>query len=366
MTASFPAFVAGKLGTQKFSLLDVGCSGGIDPRWRALEPNLRGIGIDASATECERLAKAEGNPDIAYVAAYVSRAADQPVDHSAGPAAPLIMRLRDRLSFMRTREIREEMLKRASTEEQLRHNAWEMTGLADPTRPIVVPDLLAERGWRDLDYLKIDIDGGDFEILQSLDGRFDALGVIAAQLEVNFIGTDQPHEHTFHNTDRFMRRHGFDLFRLDVRTCSTRALPARYIWPTPAETVSGRPFQGEAYYARDVLAPHRADAYAGLSAVKLVKLAAVFSLWDVPDAAAELLTQRRELLAPLLDIDVGLDLLAAQTQADRTRRPLSYRDYMASFEADTKSFYRPEGPIPMRERLASAWRGYWFPRERRR
>ena len=82
----------------------------------------------------------------------------------------------------------------------------------------------------------------------------DPLGVIAVQLEVNFLGTDQPDEHTFHNTDRFMRGQGFDLLRLDVRNCSSRALPARYIWPTPAETVSGRPFQGEAYYARDVLA----------------------------------------------------------------------------------------------------------------
>lgn len=366
MPTSFADFVAGRLGTDKFSLLDVGCSGGIDPQWRAFEPHLRGIGIDASVTECQRLTAAERNPDLAYVAAFVSRAADVPVDHSEGPAAPPIMRMRDRLSFMRTREIREDRLKHASTEEQLRHNAWELTGLAEPTRPVVVLDLLAERGWTDLDYLKIDIDGGDFEILQTFEGRFDPLNVIAVQLEVNFIGTDQADEHTFHNTDRFMRRHGFDLFRLDVRTYTTRALPARYLLPIPAQTVSGRPFQGEAYYARDVLAAPRAAANAGLSAAKLAKLAAVFSVWDVPDAAADLLVNRRDVLAPLLDIDAGLDLLAAQTQADRTRRPLSYRDYMATFEADAASFYRPEGPIPLRERLASAWRGYWHPRERRR
>ena len=161
-----------------------------------------------------------------------------------------------------------------------------------------------------------------------------------------------------------MRGEGFDLFRLDVRNCSTRALPARYVWPTPAETVSGRPFQGEAYYARDVLAPHRAEAGARLSAEKIAKLAAVFSAWDVPDAAAELLIARRETLAPLFDIDTGLDLLAAQTQADR-RRPLSYRAYMATFEANSPAFYRPEGPVPTWERIKSAWRGYWHPREKR-
>jgi hypothetical protein len=364
MSLSFAALVGEKLKAETFTLLDIGCSGGLDPMWRAFEPKLRALGIDASETECRRLAGLERNPEVSYRAAFVGGSAGKPVDISAGPAAPLIMRMRDRLSFMRTREIREARLKRASTEEQLRHNAWEMTGLADPAKPVVAPDLLAERGWTDVDYLKIDVDGADFDILLSFAGRFDPLRVLAVQLEVNFIGAGEPDEHSFHNTDRFMRGQGFDLFRLDVRNFSTRALPARYIWPVPAETVSGRPFQGEAYYARDVLAPHRAAAVAGLGVEKIAKLAAVFAAWGVPDAAAELLIGRRESLAPLLDIDAGLDLLVAQAQQEH-RRPLRYRDYMATFEADSPSFYRPEGPVPIWERIKSAWRGYWYPREKR-
>ncbi len=127
------------------------------------------IGIDASVTECQSAwRRLERNPDVEYVATFVSPRVDKPIDLSAGPAAPLIMKMRDRMSFMRTREIREERLRTASTEEQLRHNAWEMTGLADPAKPVVVPDLLAARGWTDLDYLKIDTDGIDWEILQIL------------------------------------------------------------------------------------------------------------------------------------------------------------------------------------------------------
>ena len=364
MASSFAALIAEKLKTERFRLLDIGCSGGIDPAWRAFETRLQAVGIDASVTECQRLAGIERNPDISYVAAFAARTADKTIDISAGPAAPLIMKMRDRLSFMRTREIREARLKQASTEEQFRHNAWEMTGLADPAKPVVLPDLLAARGWTDLDYIKLDVDGADFDILQSFAGLFDRLQVIAVQLEVNFVGTERPDEHTFHNTDRFMRAQGFDLLRLDVRNFSSRALPARYIWPTPAETVSGRPFQGEAYYARDLLAPHLAAAQAKLSAEKVAKLAAVFATWQVPDAAAELLLAKRDTLASLFDVDTGLDLLAAQTQTQHNR-PLSYREYMATFEADSPGFYRPEGPIPMWERLKSAWRGYWFPRERR-
>src|ERR1044071_4521464 len=116
MALPFPALIAEKLRTEKFSLLDVGCSGGLDPVWRSFEPKLQALGIDASVTECRRLAALERNPDVAYVAAFAARTADKKIDLSAGPAAPLIMKMRDRLSFMRTREIRDARLKSASAE----------------------------------------------------------------------------------------------------------------------------------------------------------------------------------------------------------------------------------------------------------
>ena len=353
MENAFPAFVARALGNARFSLLDVGCSGGIDPRWRAFGKTLRALAIDASVVECERLAKAETNPQIEYVPAFVADSATAKVDLENGQASPLIFRIRDRLSFMRTNELREARLNQARLDEKLRHNAWEMTRLADHTKPVVVPELLKARGWSDLDYLKIDIDGSDFLVLKTFEGRLARLGVLGVQLEVNFVGTGDDSEHAFHNTDRFMRRQGYELFRLDVRTYSSRALPARYVWPTPAETVSGRPWQGEAYYARDIDAP--------LDAAKQLKLAAIYSAWSVPDMAAELLVAHRASLSKIIDVDKGLDLLALQTQEDRGTR-LGYQAYMRSFEEDAPSFYRPEGNISLRERLDAAWRAFRKPR----
>jgi hypothetical protein len=357
MANAFPAFVAQRLGTKgdtRFTLLDVGCSGGIDPRWRVFGRALRGLAIDASVVECERLTKAETNPEIEYLPAFVADAANAKVDLENGQASPLIFRIRDRLSFMRTNELREARLSQARLDEKLRHNAWEMTRLADHTKPVVVPDLVKQRGWSDVDYLKIDIDGSDFLVLKTFDGKLAELGVLGVQLEVNFVGTGSDQEHAFHNTDRFMRRQGYELFRLDVRTYSSRALPARYAWPTPAETVSGRPWQGEAYYARDIDAP-------GLDAAKRAKLAAIYSAWSVPDMAAELLLAQRASLSTVIDVDKGLDLLALQTQEDRGTR-LGYQAYMRSFEDDAPSFYRPEGNITLRERLDAAWRAFRKPR----
>jgi hypothetical protein len=150
-----------------------------------------------------------------------------------------------------------------------------------------------------------------------------------------------------------MRRQGYELMRLDVRTYSSRALPARYVWPTPAETLFGRPFQGEAWYARDFEG-------AALDRAKLLKLAAIYAAIEVPDMAAELLTRRRGELGGL-DIERGLDLLAAQAQPDRARK-LGYRPYMASFEADRASFYRREGNYTLGERLQAAWTAFRTPR----
>jgi len=352
MDGAFTRLVAGALGASPFRVLDIGCSGGLDPRWRAFGANLQAIGIDASRGECARLAKTEQQPGIEYVPAFVAGMADRTIDPER-QASPLILAVRERLSFMRTREIRAARLAAAEIEEKLRHNAWEMTELADKERPVLVSELLAARGWTDFDYLKIDIDGSDFEVLQTFDGKLAAAGVLGVQLEVNFVGSAADTDHTFHNTDRFMRRQGYELLRLDVRNYSSRALPGRYVWPTPAETLFGRPFQGEAWYGRDF-------AGAAFDSTKLLKLGAIYSAIGVPDMAAELLQKRGSELAGL-DLERALDLLAAQAQPDHARK-LDYKNYIRSFEADAPRFYRREGDYRWAERFAAAWSAFRKPR----
>ena len=77
--------------------------------------------------------------------------------------------------------------------------------------------------------------------------------VFGIGIEVNYCGTDAANQNTFHNVDRFLRKHGFDLYDLTVRKYSLAALPAPYADKIPAQSNRGRPLQGDALYFKDLV-----------------------------------------------------------------------------------------------------------------
>lgn len=335
-----------------FTLVDIGCSGGIEPAWRVFGDRLAAIGFDASIDECERLARDEIHPNIKYIAGFAGLPANHPFAVKMKGKPPFHRFPFDRFSAARTLELRRDRIEGATLAEKLQHNAWNNTKLANPGEPVIVPWKLKELGCADVDFLKIDIDSLDYQVLHSFDGHLDEFGLLAARLEVCLFGNADETEQTFHNTDRFMRARGFELFDLEVRHYSMAALPAPYAITVPAQTVTGRAFQADALYARDPAGNDWAEFAAALSVEKLAKLAAIFSIWRQPDSAAEILTKFRVRLADQLDVGAGLELLAVQAQPG-TERPLSYKDYIASFEADAKEFY-PAPHAPSRPPTAPA------------
>jgi len=366
MSTAFAAFVAGILTLERFTFVDVGCSGGIDPVWRVFGDRLRVVAFDASVDECERLTAAETHPDVKYLAGFVGLPPDHPFARHAAGKPRYVRSFFPRSSAARAAELQRERLKSASLEEKLHHNAWRMTKLADPNEVVVVPSVLKDLGWSDVDLIKIDIDGPDFEVLNSFDGRFDELGLLSTRLEVNLSGGPDSWEHVFHNTDRFMRARGFELLALDVRNYAMSALPSPFAITSPAQSVTGRPLQAEAFYARDPAGQDWRDIGAAMRPEKMAKLAAIFSIWNQPDAAAELLLVFREKLAGVFDVDLGLELLAGQAQAQSGATAATpYHDYIAAFEAGAPKFYPPAwvpyAPPTAKGRLAAAFRAFLDP-----
>lgn len=364
MSTAFAAFVAGSLRTERFTFVDIGCSGGIDPAWRVFGDRLRAVAFDASVDECERLTRQEPHPDVKYIAGFVGLPLDHPYRLEIKGRKPISQNPFFRFGAGRMLQINQERLKSASLEEKLQHNVWHLTRLADPEAPVVVPAILEDMGWTDVDFVKIDIDGPDFEVLTSFDGKFDPLNVLAARLEVNLHGGNEDSGHIFYKTEPFMRSRGFELLGLDVRTYSMAAMPSPFAITMPAQSVTGRPYQAEAFYARDPAGADFTELAAAMNSEKMAKLAAIFSVWNLPDSAAEILVRFREKLQGLFDVDIGLELLAGQAQAAEATA-ISYKDYIAAFEASAPRFYPaphvPWSPPTPRNRIDAAIKAFRDP-----
>ena len=339
-------YIADRLGDEKFTLIDVGCSGGIDPIWRVFGRNLRAFGFDPNIGECERLNATEVLPGIKYVAAFVGLPVDDPIVLARGQRPYVQHNPWNRLSVARTIAIRQARNPSRSREELTAENLWSKVALADPAAPINLPQFFRSSSLDDVDLIKIDVDGPDFDILQSLSDSIRRNDVLALGLEVNFVGAADATDNTFCNTDRFMRAHGFELFALSVRPYSLAALPAPFQLPFPAQTQYGRPLQGDALYARDLGQPNQPDLSRGIRPAKLAKLAAIYAAMGLFDCAAEVFLTHRESMRTILDIDVVLICFAQMLKAitKRLSRKITWRRLKAMQRFILQRRRRPKCP----------------------
>ena len=201
--------------------------------------------------------------------------------------------------------------------------------LADPSTIIGVAEIVAEGQLATVDFLKVDVDGPDLEVLESAREVLGERQVLGVGLEVNWFGSANPTEHTFHNTDLFLREQGYALFGITFRNYSRTDLPAPFAHEFYAQTRFGQPYQGDAIYVRDLAATENLDLADSYPAEKLVKLACVYELIGLPDCAAEVLNCFRTRLAAFGDVEELLDALTPPLLGEQ----LTYREYIAKFEA---------------------------------
>lgn len=332
------------LSDSDFILVDIGCSGGIDAVWRSFGSRLRALAIDPNVAEIERLKTVETDPKIRYLAAFACLPPEHPFARRKVNGRGYWGRNPwERLSVVKSLEIIKSGAKLSSTE-LLGANLWSEMRLASET--IVVPLYLSDNGIRNVDFVKIDVDGADFEILNSFDVALDKFGILGVGIEINYFGSPSDTDHTFHNVDRFMKGHGFELFGLNINRYSTAALPSRYLWHLPGRSEFGRPLQGDALYVRD-LASHDYDEFTSkLPTTKLLNLICIFASFHLPDCAAEVALQFSDRLSSICDVDRILNLLAAQAQGP-TETPLSYCEYIRRFESHDQMFFTENTAAPM-------------------
>lgn len=332
---SFAEFISSALdATNSFRLVDVGCSNGIHDAFRAFGNRLQAWAFDIDEAECRKLQATETLAGVHYIAGAVGLPPDHPFQQARSGRPGLPGNPWERLSTPETWRLRSA---RASSPQS------QSVPAPTPSSKIELTRFFEDNAIDDLDFIKIDVDGEDFAILSGLDHTLSELNVLGVGIEVNFFGTDHPTDHTWHNVDRFMRSQGYDLFALTTRHYSALALPSRYAYWFPTETQFGRLLQGDAFYMRDLCAQAMRQEAERLGPAKLLKAAAILSLGNLPDCAAEILTTFRDELSSTIVVDAGLNLLAATVRRDGM--PTGYAAYMAAFHSDAPFFYTPR-PTP--------------------
>lgn len=320
----------GLLKNDPFVLLDVGCSGGISDVWRKFGSDLIAYGFDPQLSECQRLQAQESNPRVRYVASFVGLPDSHPLVVQRRNEDQKIIQHFNPWNRLSTAEAHQIAAKLTQQSQPIYEN------LVAPVIRIGVDDFVEQEKLSPVDFIKIDVDGTDLDVVISCESIVKTRQVLGFAVEVNWTGSYLSSDNTFHNIDRQMRKMGFSLVSLSTRTYSRRDLPAPFQYEILAQTHGGQPIQGDVIYLRDAASEHDGLVWGGsLSPTKLLKLAALYEIFSVPDLAAELFNTKRGVLAPLIDVDTLLDALTPPLNG----RKVSHAEYIEAFRADPTIFF---------------------------
>src|SRR5205823_1092351 len=91
-----------------------------------------------------------------------------------------------------------------------------------------------------IDFIKVDTDGHDYEVLRGCDEILRSGRVLGLAVEAQFHGPVSRDANLFSNIDAYLRSRGFGLFDLEVYRYSRAALPAAFVAGIPANTPTGQ------------------------------------------------------------------------------------------------------------------------------
>src|SRR3954471_11360510 len=162
-----------------FVLIDVGCSGGIDAAWRAFGPSLVAHGYDPDVASCEEAQAREPFAGVHYHPRYVGLPEDD----------PFVQRRREEASRWPETNIWGRITAAEMAAREHDGSSAAPRRMADPDAVIGVDELAREQGLDSVDFLKIDVDGPDVEVLESAREVLAERGVLGVGMEVNWFGS---------------------------------------------------------------------------------------------------------------------------------------------------------------------------------
>jgi FkbM family methyltransferase len=316
LMASFLAKEAGTFRDNPIVLLDVGARGGVGREWDVFGDQLRAYAFEPNEEECQRLAAA-APPNLTYIPRALGRQRGrQTLYETAHP---------DAAGLYRTDE---KYLGRF-----LNRDNGVIVG-ESTVEVSALDDVLAEFNVPAVDFIKLDVEGAELDVLKGGPGCIDNPSLLGLLSEIRF-HREINGSPSFSELDLFLRTCGFMLFDLQFHYQSRIALPYPGLQhyrrangePFFAYTTRGQIQDGNALYLRDLLLPDRKPLIGEVSATSVLKMCAVMEIFSLNDCAAELLLATRTRIDALTDTTYLLDLLASGICGTTT----SFKDYAERF-----------------------------------
>ena len=149
----------------------------------------------------------------------------------------------------------------------------------------------------DSGFLKIDTDGHELSVLKSSEKLLQSRFILGVEIECQFHGPAFGFDGCFSEIDKFLRKFGFSLFKLDPVYYSRAVLPSKFLYDgLPAQNVTGQIQWADALYLRDLSDPSYPEKFSfEASPEQLLSLALIYDLYGLSDCAAEIVLKNHRL-----------------------------------------------------------------------
>jgi FkbM family methyltransferase len=199
---------------------------------------------------------------------------------------------------------------------------------------IITLNEIAQKNINDIDFIKIDAEGYEFEILSYANFLFKKHNIIGLHTEFHFNRERIPESPIFSELDILIRNFGFILFDISVNRDSKKILPYPMSYnyhqdgnlnkPIFGNTIHGQVEMGDALYFKDSFINTE------ISVHKILKQVCLYEIFYHSDSAAELIIKFKQKIDYLIDHKFLLDLLVPKIY--RIKNNLSYNEYLLRYK----------------------------------
>jgi FkbM family methyltransferase len=321
----------GLLNDDPFMLFDIGASGGIEQYWQSWGYVLHAVGFEPLKKEVDRLNRESVTTNVRYVDAFVGA-------ENFDQILPSILATDTHKGWL------PKVYERASStlaQQIANYSFTQRFNNDDPEivfsdRRTSIDTFCKEEDLKNVDFIKIDTDGHDYEVIVGAKDTLRNRKVLGLFVECQLHGIIHEHANVFSNIDRILREAGFSLFDFEIYRYTRGALPGQFLYDIFAQTKEGQVIWGDALYLRDYAAAGYASRWDELSTSKLLKLTGLYELFGLYDCAAELLLHiEKKSKGEDLPIKDWLDALAREIRPEVS----DYQDLSNRFQKNPADFF---------------------------